>query len=199
MKKLFLCALALFCFGIAAQAQSATNEKAEIYGTYTFQHNRSNGDGLNTNGFSAGTNIWLNNSKSLGINGEYTFSTGDRDFRFTNGTTPATANLRARYNTFVAGPIYRFNPNGRVRPFVRALFGATRVSSKFNSGTLLPTFNDSATSFTFIGGGGVDVNLTQSGRVAFRAASVDYQFIKDSRLFDNQNGVRVSTGLVFRF
>ncbi|MFQ3582556.1 MAG: outer membrane beta-barrel protein [Chloracidobacterium sp.] len=200
MKKLIWLAFAAFCFSAVSYAQSTPSGRADVYGTYTFQNNRSNGDSLNANGFSVGTNLWL--TKSFGINGEYTFGTGNRDASLTVGTPPTTvtADLRARYNTFVAGPVYRFNPDGRVEPFVRALFGATRVSTRFSTNVpAVPRIEDDATSFTFIGGGGLDVNLTQSKRVAFRLVSVDYQFIRDNRIADSQNGVRVSTGLIIRF
>jgi opacity protein-like surface antigen len=202
MKKLFLAAIAIFVFGVAAQAQSTTDSKAEIYGGYTFQHTRSNGDGINLNGFNVGTNIWLTQNKKLGINGEYSFTTGNNDAFINVSGTSVSADVRTRYNSFAGGPIYRFS-TGRVKPFVRALFGATRISTQTTFTN--PTNNQrtriglDGTSFTFIGGGGVDVDLTKDGRIAFRVGSVDYQFIKDSNLFNNQNGIRVSTGLILRF
>ncbi|OYT71427.1 MAG: hypothetical protein CFK52_07990 [Chloracidobacterium sp. CP2_5A] len=200
MKKLALLALTFLSFSAMSQAQSAPSGRVDVYGAYAFQNNRSNGDSLKANGFSVGTNLWL--AKNFGVNGEYAFGAGNRDTSVTVGTPPSrvTADLRARYNTFVAGPIYRFNPDGRVDPFVRALFGATRVSTRLSTNAPgIPRIEDNATSFTFIGGGGVDVSLTQSKRVALRLVSVDYQFIRDSRIADTQNGVRVSAGIVFRF
>lgn len=204
MKKLFLAAIAVFVFGIAAQAQSTGDGKVEIYGGYTFQHTRSDGDGLNLNGFNVGTNIWLNQTRKFGINGEYTFAQGSTTGVITVSNTVVSTDVRTRYNSFAAGPIYRFK-TGRVKPFVRALFGATRVSNQVSFTNPLPNpgtrtrVNVDATSFTFIGGGGVDVDLTKDGRIAFRVGAVDYQFIKDSNIFNNQNGIRVSTGLVLRF
>lgn len=202
MKKLFLAAIAVFMFGVAAQAQSTGDGKVEIYGGYTFQHTRSDGDGINLNGFNVGTNIWLTQNKKLGINGEYSFTTGNNDGVFNVNGTFVSADIRSRYNTFVGGPVYRFS-TGRVKPFVRALFGGTRVSTQT---TFVNPLNQvrtkvgiDATSFTFVGGGGVDVDLTKDGRIAFRVGAVDYQFIKDSNLFNNQNGIRLSTGLVLRF
>lgn len=202
MKKLFLAAIAVFMFGIAAQAQSAGDGKVEIYGGYTFQHTRSNGDGINLNGFNVGTNIWLTQNKKLGINGEYAFTTGNNAGNIVIGGTGVSTDVRTRYNSFAGGPIYRFS-TGRVKPFVRALFGGTRVSTQttFTNPTngQRTRLGVDGTSFTFIGGGGVDVDLTKDGRVAFRVGAVDYQFIKDSNIFNNQNGIRLSTGLVLRF
>lgn len=204
MKKLFLLAFAFFCCGFAAQAQSTGDGRVDIYGGYTFQHTRSDGDGVNRNGFNIGTNVWINQSKKFGINGEYAFTTGDDTTRSTVGATTNVLNFRSRYNTFGAGPVFRFS-TGRVQPYVRALFGATRIGTRTvlastTGGTTTTTrLNADATSFTFVGGGGLDVNLTRDGRIAWRAGAVDYQFIKDNRLFDNQNGVRVSTGLILRF
>lgn len=211
MKKLFLAAIAVFVFGVAAQAQSTGDGKVEIYGGYTFQHNqfgttgtnpRLNDDSNNLNGFNVGANIWLTQNKKLGINGEYSFTTGNNSGVFVINNTNVSADVRTRYNSFVGGPVYRFS-TGRVKPFIRGLIGATRVSSQ--STFVAPVTNVrtkagvDATSFTFIGGGGVDVDLTKDGRVAFRVGAVDYQFIKDSNIFNNQNGIRLSTGLVIRF
>lgn len=212
MKKLFLAAIAVFVFGVAAQAQSTGDGKVEIYGGYTFQHNqfgttgtnpRLNDDSNNLNGFNVGTNIWLTQNKKLGINGEYSFTTGTNKGNFmVPGSTFVSADVRTRYNSFVGGPVYRFS-TGRVKPFVRGLIGATRVSSQSTFITqpsaVRTKVGVDATSFTFIGGGGVDVDLTKDGRVAFRVGAVDYQFIKDSNIFNNQNGIRLSTGLVIRF
>jgi opacity protein-like surface antigen len=204
MKKLFLFAVAFLCFGAAAQAQSTTDNRVDVYGGYTFQHTRSDGDGINRNGFNLGANFWVNQSRKFGINGEYSFTTGDDTARTVVGSTTNVLNFRSRYNTFGAGPIYRFS-TGRVQPYVRALFGATRVGTRTDltsttgSTTTTTRVNADATSFTFITGGGLDVNLTKDGKFAWRVGAVDYQFIKDNRLFDNQNGVRVSTGLVIRF
>jgi opacity protein-like surface antigen len=202
MKKLFLAAVAVFVFGIAAQAQSTGDGKVDIYGGYTFQHTRSDGDGLNLNGFNIGTNIWLTQNKKLGINGEYSFTTGNNSGVFNVNGTFVSADIRTRYNSFAGGPIYRFS-TGRVKPFVRGLVGATRVSTQSTFTNPLTSVRTrvgaDATSFTFIGGGGVDVDLTKDGRIAFRVGAVDYQFIKDSNLFNNQNGIRLSTGIIIRF
>jgi hypothetical protein len=92
-----------------------------------------------------------------------------------------------QYNAFI-GPRLSYN-YGRWRPFVHLMAGAQRVNS---SGTV----NDP---IAFDGGGGVDYKL--SGFWVFKNFSWRAQgdYVKFRFLSANQNAVRASTGLVWRF
>lgn len=191
---------------------------------------RDNDNTVNLNGFNVGGTFWFNSSKTLGITGDYTFhtkteDTGVRSLTVGGGftTTPGTgttiisplpinvtpivipAETRLRYNTFQAGPAIRFK-KGRFAPFAHALFGATRISSRTEvvSGdprfSFAGRFENDDTAFSLSVGGGLDVNLTESGRFAVRAGRLEYNYINAlSGLSDNQQNLRFSAGVVVRF
>jgi opacity protein-like surface antigen len=198
MKKTLFLVLSLLAFFNVARAQSPESYTAEIYGGYSYlrepQRDR------NLNGFNAGGTVWLNGSKKIGLTGDYTFhtqSTTTSVAEFGGGGQLVQATFRTRKNTFQVGPTFRFR-KGRVSPFVHVLAGVTRTSLDIGNDArqspLTPTF--SQTNFSMALGGGLDVDLTKSGRVALRVAKAEY-FL--SSLGDNPNNFRFSTGLVVRF
>ncbi len=89
------------------------------------------------------------------------------------------------------GPRFAYRKLDRVTPFGHFLFGGMHMSSDNSD---LP----GTTGFAFMGGGGLDFKLTP--HVAFRVAQVDYLYSRlngREAVAPPQNGVRVSTGLVF--
>jgi hypothetical protein len=92
--------------------------------------------------------------------------------------------------TFMGGPKFAYRKFERVTPFGHFLLGGMHMST--NNSDLL-----GATSFAFMGGGGFDVKLTP--HVGFRVAQVDYVYtnFNGEAIAGPQNGVRISTGVVF--
>jgi opacity protein-like surface antigen len=211
MKRFLLIVCAVFFFTVAAHAQTQVNGKVEVYGGYNFQYAREGAVGTflesfqnesEMHGFHVGTSIWLSGDRKLGINSEYSFSTQGMS-AFSRGFGPFPVKGRTQNHSIVTGPIFRFSTN-RVRPFVRALVGVNRATTRFDTifggDFIQPGLSVGHTAVSFLVGGGVDLNLTKSGRFALRAGAVDYQF-KEAGGEDrtNRNGIRVSTGLVVRF
>lgn len=217
MKRLLLLVCATLVFAVSARAQAPVNGKFEIYGGYTFQFTNpgfafrddlTNTNAREMNGVHVGGTIWFGAKKRIGLAGEYSFTT--RSFENSNiGNPPSNYSLkdsRAHNNLFVAGPMFRFE-KGRVRPFARVLLGANRntrrsvavLPSVIGPPSLFP-FEDIRTSFSLVGGFGVDIDLKKNGRLALRAGALDYQFISSGIPFaKDYHGLRVSTGLVVRF
>jgi hypothetical protein len=116
---------------------------------------------------------------------------------------------------------YNFGPRvhvrfGRINPFVETLFGATHDSRSFQvPGTsvkigntiLAQRFVNSATAFSMLAGGGLDLPINR--HLAFRPIKLDYyltrfqpvfiQGLSDVNRNRNQSNLLYSTGLNFRF
>jgi opacity protein-like surface antigen len=106
----------------------------------------------------------------------------------------------------MAGPKVAFHQSGGIIPFVEALAGVHRTTQKSltvtTSGTSITTSlsEDAKTFFATKVGGGVDIALGKN--VAIRAFQLDYLFLNNIRGVirgQEQNGLRFSSGLVFRF
>ncbi|HWX53620.1 MAG TPA: OmpA family protein [Verrucomicrobiae bacterium] len=94
--------------------------------------------------------------------------------------------------TFMFGPTFTSHNNDKWTPFAHTLFGMTRISASSVASTHSNVFGA-------LLGGGLDLNLNR--HFAWRTFQADYLFTKfnDATGKDRQNGVRLSTGLVFRF
>jgi outer membrane protein OmpA-like peptidoglycan-associated protein len=112
-----------------------------------------------------------------------------------------------RFNiySFLFGPVIS-RRSERATLFVHALFGANRISSGDFEDPFNPpqTTSISNTAFAMALGGGLDVKLSKS--VAWRLFQVDYLMTKHDPLEvfgltgeNQQNNIRVSTGVVFGF
>ena len=99
---------------------------------------------------------------------------------------------------FLLGPVVSYRSH-RYTTFVHGLIGAEHTG--FGSFSLqgfplnLPASSSSRTDFSFVLGGGLDLNLVPG--LALRPAEVDYQFVKSGS--GHQNNLRISTGLVVGF
>jgi hypothetical protein len=207
MKRFFLFVCAVFFFTVTARAQAPVDGKFEIYGGYTYQFSHEkfrdiadspNTNNFNLNGFHVGGTFWVNEKKTFGLVNEFSFTTQSVGQLGGRGVIPS--HPRTKYYLGASGPIFRFG-TGRVRPFVRGLFGVNRISDRISTNTAggRVEFDSIRYAFTFAGGGGFDIDLKKNGRLAFRAVAIDYQFISGQSGFLNRNGLRVSTGLVVRF
>ena len=78
---------------------------------------------------------------------------------------------------------------GKLRPFAEALFGVSHLKVDFPSGS-----SSSDTSFASAYGGGIDYHL-----LPFFAWRVEADALRTSFSSGTQNGLRISTGVVFNF
>ncbi len=141
--------------------------------------------------------INLNSSGPIGWDASATFPLRQRvgvvaDFSGYYPSCGATC-LSAKIHSFLVGPQISFD-RGRVRPFVRFLFGDTYISP-----SAAITFT-SSNSFTVGGGGGIDVSLNK--RFALRG-QVDWLHNgftpSDNERHPVHNVARLSSGIVIRF
>jgi opacity protein-like surface antigen len=98
-------------------------------------------------------------------------------------------------STYLFGPRVSYRHFGRVTPFGEVLFGVAHTGR-----ALLATTN-SQNAFAMTVGGGFDYRL--SPHFSVRPAEVDYLLTRFNEFTDtrtqNQNNLRVSTGIVVRF
>ena len=164
---------------------AADTPKAEVFGGYQYTHvsiSNANVSG-NLNGWNA--SVTGNINEYFGIAGDFSGSYGKIE-----GVT-------TRIYTYAGGPVVSLNREGKVNPFVHALFGGAHLSLSEEGSQ---TFNG----FTMIMGGGVDVKA--SPRVAVRLIQADWVYLHFGDTFSSLVGesnlkknVRISTGIVFRF
>jgi Outer membrane protein beta-barrel domain len=174
----------MFCLGLVSvplMAQDRT--RAEVFGGYQFS--RIGGtDGENLNGWNASVAGYF--TKSIGVAGDFSGSY--------KSISVDGANLDAKIYTYTFGPVVALNPDGKVNPFVHALFGGARLSgsASFDGASGSGSMNG----FTMMFGGGVDAKLTQ--HLAFRVVQADWAYYRFSGHSESKNA-RISTGIVFRF
>jgi opacity protein-like surface antigen len=178
MRKLLLTfALTLAVAGSAL----AQDYKVEVFTGYSYARLETlSPDRSHLHGWNAAIEAKLN--PVLGLVADFSGHYGDR---------LVAPGIERNINTHSAlfGP--RIGLPGRVRPFAHALFGVARGSA----GVFGSTSGESA--FGMAAGGGIDADLTDSGRVSWRIIQADYLM---NRFFDrNNNNFRLSSGLVFRF
>lgn len=100
--------------------------------------------------------------------------------------------------TYRFGPRYSSRHGKRLTTFVDAMAGGARITDKTTLFIFGPTTTLTTTSvngFSFGAGGGFDVGIRPW--IAWRAVQAQYSFIRISGA--NSSGIRVGTGLVFRF
>ena len=91
---------------------------------------------------------------------------------------------------YLFGPRVYFHTQGRVYPFVQALFGGERFSAGVTG-----VGSASSNAFATALGGGADVTLTR--HVSLRALQVDYLYTRFGGA--SQNNIRLQSGIVWRF
>jgi len=180
MRKLgFLLSLLLLAT-LTAAAQD--NPKADVFFGYSYVRanpNTPGASGFNLHGGSASVAYYP--SSSLGIVGDF----GGYHVGSISGTT-----VNSNLYTYLFGP--RFAYRGKVTPFAQALFGGAHLTG---SALGTPLQN----SFAMTAGGGVDVNATD--HVTIRLAQAEYLLTRFREIGPrvNQNNLRLSTGIVFRW
>ena len=172
MRKFIGFALLFGMFSLAAFAQENA-QRAEFFGGY--QYTRFDG-GLNANGWDMA--LTGNVNRWLGVAGDFSGA-----YKSQNG---------ASFNnyTYTFGPVVSIRQNETFTPFVHFLAGGFRASAAFGG------FSGSSSGFAMMFGGGVDVKATR--HVAVRAVQFDWLSLRANGTSDNNN-MRVSTGLLFRY
>ncbi len=169
---------ALLCCALPAFSQTP---RAEIFGGYSFARQGDVNINKGWNGSVAGNfNRWL------GIEGDFSgHYQGNMDML-----------------TYRAGPKFSFRSEDNiVTPFAHFLIGGVRTKAGGNGSYLGTNFSVSEASYGLAGavGGGIDIG---KGSIAVRVIQADYSVVQVNDLFGvsgRSNGLRLSTGVVFRF
>src|SRR5215467_4524175 len=183
--KVVVCLLALVSlFAVAASAQD--DAKLDVFAGYSYVRvapSTSAVDSFHLNGGSASAaynfNSWLG---------------GVADFGGYNSGNILGTHVDGTLSTYLFGPRVSYRHYSRVTPFGQVLFGGAHLSSSVSG------ISGSDNAFAMAVGGGVDVKL--SHHFSLRPAQVDYlltRFKEGSSSNQNQNNLRVSTGVVFHF
>jgi opacity protein-like surface antigen len=173
MKKLIIAAALVLAFAVQASAQ-ATTPLVELSGGYSFVRN-SKFD-LNFQGGSGSAaynfNRWLGGVADIG------------GYELTN-QTGGSGNIVS----FLFGP--RLSYRGETfTPFAQLLLGGAHASAGFGGGG----GGASENSFALVGGGGLDIKLSQ--HFALRAGPFEYFMTRFGS--QTQNNMRLSAGIVIR-
>jgi opacity protein-like surface antigen len=173
-------------FAVSAQAQEE-RKTIDVFAGYSYVRANpatSSSDSFSLNGGTASVAYNFNNWLS-----------GVADFGGYHTTNGLASGLDGTLSTYLFGPRVSYRRFGRVTPFGEVLFGVAHTGA-----SLLNTTN-SQNAFAMTVGGGVDYRV--SSRFSIRPLKVDYLLTRFNELntinAQNQNNLRVSTGIVFRF
>jgi len=171
MKKFMLAAVALALLPLSSRAQSTPQADVSV-GYSLLEVDEGYIFGLNGVSGSAAYNInnWLGAVADIGV----------------YHGSPSGEGLTAE--TFLFGPRFSYRKTGRVVPFAQALFGPSHASGEYSGAAI------STTPFAFAFGGGADIGLGSSCRIAFRPQAEYLGFRTEGA---TSNTARVSLSLVF--
>jgi opacity protein-like surface antigen len=175
-KLLILLAIALVAVG-SAKAQEGRG--FDVSGNYQFVRfdPGSGASGINCQGGSGSAAAYF--SARLGIVGEFGACK----------VTGLPSGVSSHEMDYLFGPRVYFHPQGRVFPFVQALFGGERFSAGVTG-----VGSGSTNAFATALGGGADVTLTR--HLSLRAVQVDYLYTHFGGA--SQNNFRIQSGIVWR-
>ena len=168
--------------------------KAEIFGGYSWARQ---GDVNISKGWNG--SIVGNVNRWFGIEGDVSGHYYTEDVVNVPG---ATIQGKANFLTYRIGPKFSFrSEDAPVTPFAHFLVGGARTSGTGSGSVNGTSFSVSQSSNGLAGavGGGIDIGR---GVVAIRAIQADYSVFQINDLYGTSgtsNGVRLSTGVVFRF
>jgi opacity protein-like surface antigen len=188
MGKAVLRAGLLLLLPVALLAQSGGTPKGEMYTGYSFVRI----EGSNLHGWNLAPVGNVN--EHLGIMGDFSghYSTESS----TVGTAESSSNLTL--HSAMAGLRVSDRSLGALSPFAHSVFGMTRINAEVTvdqPGLPTSSASNDVTGFSMALGGGLDLNM--SSRFALRLFQADYLVIRSDGF--KHEGVRVSTGLVWRF
>ena len=184
--KVVVCLLAfVWLFGAAAQAQDVS--KFDVFAGYSYVRANpatSGIDSFNMNGGSASLAYNANNWLSAVA-----------DFGGYHTNNILGTGIDGTLSTYLFGPRISYHHDSRITPFGQVLFGVAHIGG--DNGLAFSTSNNS---FAMAIGGGVDFKV--SHRFSIRPVQVAYLMTHFNELglgAQNQNNLRVSTGVVFHF
>jgi hypothetical protein len=172
MRKFIWVAFALSFLAVSSQAQQIP--AADVSAGYSYFRVGGSG-GTNLNGFN--TSAAYNANSWFGIVGDLGVYHG----------SPSGVSLTAL--TYTVGPRFSVRKSDKVVPFAQALFGGSHLSA--SSGGVSVSTNP----FAFGVGGGAEVRLSSSGKVALRP-EFDYFGLRSNGSMTNC--MRISVGIVYR-
>jgi opacity protein-like surface antigen len=190
-RKFVVCLLALVSLSatsfLSSVAYAQETPKFDVFAGYSYvRENPSTAgiDGFNLHGGSA----------SIAYNANHWLS-GVADFGGYHSNDILGTGVDGTLSTYLFGPRVSFHRDSRITPFGQILFGVAHIGG--SNGLAFSTSNNS---FAMTVGGGVDIKVSR--RFSIRPAQVDYLLTRFNELgtgAQNQNNLRVSTGVVFHF
>jgi hypothetical protein len=180
--------LALIAILLGSPFNASGQHTVEIGGGYS----RSRLDREGSNGWNAALTVKPN--EWLGITADFGGHYRDPLSNLSIGDFPIGELAgEERVNTFLFGPRFYLSKTRAVTPFCHALVGGARSSTELT--LLIVTASRQRHALAFAAGGGVDVKI--NSWAALRAVQVDYVLTRFEHT--NQNRLRLSSGIVFRF
>jgi opacity protein-like surface antigen len=184
--KVVVCLLALASlFGATAHAQDVP--KFDLFAGYSYVRANPSTTGVDSFNLHGG-------DASIAYNANHWLS-GVADFGGYHANNILGTGVDGTLSTYLFGPRVSYRRFERVTPFGQVLFGVAHLGGDNGLG-----FSSSNNSFAMTVGGGVDVRV--SHRFSLRPIQVDYlltHFNEFNLGAQNQNNLRVSTGVVFHF
>lgn len=194
MKRLTLLLGLVICFSLQVAAQDYS--KVSLFGGYQdFRLGKTITPVPNATGWDS--SFTYNFAPQVGIQGDFSGS-----YQTVNGSSIGlSGTYPGHYMTLAAGPVFTLIPKGKVRPFVNALFGATRVSSSVSVDGI--SLSASKSGFTSQLGGGVDLALSRRFAIRLLQAEWAYMLFGSSGTLSGATSApgnfKISTGIVFTF
>lgn len=184
--KLLVSFLAVLLFSAISASAQETAPKLDVFAGYSYVQANPGVTGVNSfhlHGGSASAaynvNNWLGAVADFG--------------GYTNGNILNTGNS-GTFSTYLFGPRVSYRHYSRITPFGQVLIGVAHTGAS-TFGTA-----DSQNAFAMTAGGGVDYKVFDHFAVrAFQAEYLLTRFGVGTIGTQNQNNVRISTGLVVRF
>ncbi len=195
MRTFLVAVLMLGVLSLPLMAQD--NPKVEVFGGYQYLHT---GDitisGQSVPNSSQGWNGW--DASATGYFNKYFGVQGDF-----SGSYATISSVSGHVYTYAGGPVVAYR-EGRVNPFVHALFGGIHLSGSASAEGV--SASASLNGFTMAFGGGVDVQATKVVSVRLIQADWIYYHFGSTTIdgvavpsFSQSNNVRIVSGIVFRF
>jgi len=185
LRKLVVCLFAFASlFAVAAYAQDVP--KLDVFAGYSYVRFNPSTSGVNGFDLHGG-------SASAAYNFNHWLS-GVADFGGYHSGNILGTGVDGTLSTYLFGPRVSYRHYSRVTPFAQVLFGGAHASGRASG------VSSSDSAFAMSVGGGLDLKLSR--HFSLRPAQVDYlltRFNEGATSTQNQNNLRVSTGVVFRF
>src|SRR6266567_206698 len=200
MHKIYALIILLVCTATIMAAQETP--KFEFFGGYSFVHADAGlGRHANLNGWNSSVAYNFNKWVGIVLDGSGAYGSTQvgvaTDIFFICPTDPTSCppplflrpvTIHQQVHTYSIGPQFSYRTDSRFTPFAHVLFGGGYASNKSGG------FTEANGSHVITLGGGVDVRLNSLLALRTQADLVQTHFFRQPH-----DGLRVSTGVVFRF